>query len=324
MAISSTISSSLGLASDTLRDKPSARAKSGASDTPAGKAASTNPFVTITLSRSAMALSILQPNAAGSNATLAQGLTEEQAEGLKTSNDLVGTLKQARSNMVADRKAAAEAKLDQARKKLEMLKLYGGDPRSVARQAKAIAEEIKSAAKEYAGALKSEGGPSATAQPAAPSTAAAEPPAEGADAATQGAAPAAEAAADSAAKPDKDKVQTPEEAEEARQTLGQGYREKAAEIDAAANKARGEREMVQKFKDAGREARQIIERAVRQLKDKNAADPDANAAEKAKAGMEQEIQDLEDTVAARESQSSDTLSAPAPIDAGTMVINILA
>ena len=104
----------------------------------------------------------------------------------------------------------------------------------------------------------------------------------------------------------------------------QGYREKAAEIGAAANKARGEREMVQKFKDAGREARQIIERAVRQLKDKNAADPDANAAEKAKAGMEQEIQDLEDTVAARESQSSDTLSAPAPIDAGTMVINILA
>ncbi len=52
----------------------------------------------------------------------------------------------------AAQKAAARARLDRAKQQLHMLRMVGGDPRSVAQQAARIAKEIAAAAKEYAAA----------------------------------------------------------------------------------------------------------------------------------------------------------------------------
>ncbi len=103
-------------------------------------------------------------SAASSNNPLAKPLSDEQrktSDAVRTldqakvqsdeqqkANDSIRTLSQAKKQFVADRKAAALQKLEQARTKLRLLRSLGltGDPKTIAREAKRIAQEISAAA----------------------------------------------------------------------------------------------------------------------------------------------------------------------------------
>jgi CHASE3 domain sensor protein len=67
---------------------------------------------------------------------------------------------------------------------------------------------------------------------------------------------------------------------------------------------RGEQEILSAFKDAAREAKRLIEDAIRKLKAKNPSDPDAREAEQAKAAMDKEIKELSDTIQAQRDGST--------------------
>ena len=89
------------------------------------------------------------------------------------------------------------------------------------------------------------------------------------------------------------------DSEAARLPTVHAYQDAAARVAAQANKDRGEQEILVQFKDAAREAKRLIEDAVRKLKAKNPSDPDAREAEQAKAAMEKEIEKLSDTIQAQ-------------------------
>jgi hypothetical protein len=213
---------------------------------------------------------------------VAKSLAEDQ----KRAADLLAVLDQAKKSMISDLKGEALEKLNRARKKLELLRMFGGDPKAVAREAKRIAEEIRAAAREYAAALKAEGGGDVSAAEGEQGTAQATGTSEAAEA---GAKPADAAPA----------VVETADLEAARQQTVQAYQDAAARAAAQANKDRGEREVLAQFKDAAREVKRLIEDAVRKLKAKNPSDPDAREAEQAKAAMEKEIKELSDTIQAQ-------------------------
>jgi hypothetical protein len=117
-----------------------------------------------------------------------------------------------------------------------------------------------------------------------------------------GASEAAEAGAKPADAPAKEAAPAVVETadpEAARQQTVQAYQDAAARAAAQANKDRGEREVLAQFKDAAREAKRLIEEAVRKLKATNPFDPDAREAEQAKAAMKKEIKELSDTIQAQ-------------------------
>jgi hypothetical protein len=160
---------------------------------------------------------------------VAKSLAEDQ----KRAADLLAVLDQAKKSMVSDLKGAALEKLNRARKKLELLRMFGGDPKAVAREAKRIAEEIRAAAREYASALKAEGGGDVSAAESAPVSASASvtsvPVEQGAAQAT--ASEAAEAGAKPADAPAKDAAPAVVETadpEAVRQQTGQAYQDAAA------------------------------------------------------------------------------------------------
>ena len=172
--------------------------------------------------------------------------------------------------MASDRKGEALEKLNRARKKLELLRMFGGDPKAVAREAKRIADEIRAAAREYAAALNSEGG----------------------DVSAAASAPVdASAAVTSVFRPALRRQQKRTRSRQMRlpRTLlqpssrrpipsspaepAQAYQDAAARVAAQANKDRGEQEVLAQFKDAAREAKRLIEEAVRKLKAKNRIGP---------------------------------------------------
>lgn len=72
------------------------------------------------------------------------------AQALQRSKEALNTLKQANASQKQQRKGAAKAKVDRLKKELENLRLWGGDPKAVARRAAQISRELASAAKEYA------------------------------------------------------------------------------------------------------------------------------------------------------------------------------
>jgi hypothetical protein len=232
---------------------------------------------------------------------VAKSLAEDQ----KKASDLLAVLDQAKKSMVSDLKGAALEKLNRARKKLELLRMFGGDPKAVAREAKRIAEEIRAAAREYAAALKSEGGgdvSAADSSPAGASASATSAPPELGAAQAAGVADAGEAGAKPADAPAKDAAPAVVETadpEAARQQTVQAYQDVAARAAAQANKDRGEREVLAQFKNAAREAKRLIEDAARKLKAKNPSGPDARDAERAKAAMDEEIKELSDTIQAQ-------------------------
>lgn len=224
--------------------------------------------------------------AAGTDLVSLLDLPQEVRDRQQKSKDLLAQLEQAGKAMIGDRKAAAQQKLDQARAKLQMLRMFGGDPKAMARQARQIAQEIREAARDYGAALKAEGGgvaatPQVPATPAAPAA-----PSEG-DAAANGADPATAS----------DDGKAGEGGQTGCERLAEGYRNAAAEIASKGDKARAEREAIDKFKQAADEARRLIEEAIRKLraqKAHGANDPLVDELEKAKGSMVKAVGELDD------------------------------
>jgi hypothetical protein len=84
---------------------------------------------------------------------LAQALTDQQQK----TDDAINTLSQAKKGLASDAKSAALQKLELARRRLQLLRSLGGDPKVVAQQAKQIAQQIAAAAREYGDAVNSDG-----------------------------------------------------------------------------------------------------------------------------------------------------------------------
>lgn len=294
---------------------------SGTNPAASGGASSSDPVVRSTLSAQGRLASLL---------VLPDGLSKSLAEDQKAAADLLAVLDQAKKSMASDLKGEALEKLNRARKKLELLRMFGGDPKAVAREAKRIAEEIRAAAREYAAALKSEGGDVSAAASAPVDASASATSGQGAAQAT-GTSEAAEAHAKPADSPAKDAAPAAVETadpEAARQQTMQAYQDAAARVAAQANKDRGEQEVLAQFKDAAREAKRLIEDAVRKLKAKNPSDPDAREAEQANAAMEKEIEKLSDAIQAqRDGSATDVfvgaLAGVATADAVSPAVDIL-
>jgi hypothetical protein len=297
-------------------------------------------------------IAALLKGAASSDNPLTKPLTDEQRE----ANDAIRTLDQVKKQLVDDRKSAALQKLERAREQLRVLRSLGGDPKTIARQAKLIAQEIGAAATEYAAAVASEGGADASA-PADPSaaapaaddsgssasdagtTAGSTPP----EAATGQGAPAVTGAATDAtptgekssaassskdSKADSDASSTDgatTETDAARQQTLKAYQDGAAKTAANSEQARGERDALEKFRDAARDAKNLIEEAARKLKANKSADPDAADAERAASGLDHDIQQLSDAIQTQQIETAGVAAGAATTDAtASVAINILA
>ena len=268
-------------------------------------------------------VSLLQASLNALRPSLSDDLANTLTEQLQKTSEALTKLDQARSSLVANSKGAAEQKLDRARKMLQMLRMLGGDPATIAKQAKAIAQEIKAAAREYSAALKSEadgGAPAAAATAAMDSTSPlTDTPAE-TGAAAFGEIPtavAAEAVVVKATSPERSgdrgdgsaagrdpasqsassqAAALPADPEAVRQQTVQAYQDAANNAAAKANRDRGEQQVLEKFKDAAREVKQIIEEAVRKLRAKQPADPDAHAAVQAGVSLDHAVRELGDVM----------------------------
>jgi hypothetical protein len=315
-----------------------ANSKSSSGDLPANS--TTNPVI-----------AALLKGAASSDNPLTKPLTDEQLE----ANDAIRTLNQVKKQLVDDRKSAALQKLERAREQLRILRSLGGDPKTIARQAKLIAQEIGAGATEYAAAVASEGGADASA-PADPSAAAPAADDSGSsasdagttagstpEAATGQGAPAVTGAATDAtptgekssaassskdSKADSDASSTAgatTDTDAARQQTLKAYQDGAAKTAANSEQARGERDALEKFRDAARDAKNLIEEAARKLKAKKSADPDAAEAERAASGLDHDIQQLSDAIQTQQIETAGVATGAATTDASASVaINILA
>jgi hypothetical protein len=315
-----------------------ANSKSSSGDLPANS--TTNPVI-----------AALLKGAASSDNPLTKPLTDEQRE----ANDAIRALNQVKKQLVDDRKSAALQKLERAREQLRILRSLGGDPKTIARQAKLIAQEIGAGATEYAAAVASEGGAdaSAPADPSAAAPAADDSVSSASDAGTtagstpeaatgQGAPAVTGAATDatptgeksSAASSSKDSKADSDasstagattDTDAARQQTLKAYQDGAAKTAANSEQARGERDALEKFRDAARDAKNLIEEAARKLKAKKSADPDAAEAERAASGLDHDIQQLSDAIQTQQIETAGVATGAATIDASASVaINILA
>ena len=211
--------------------------------------------------------------------------------------------------------------------------MLGGDPATIAKQAKAIAQEIKAAASEYSSALKSEGADGATAAAATAAIDSTSPETDtpagaiGADAVAAGpATTAAAAVVVTATPPDQSgsgasaasvnpaatsapqALAKPTDPEAARQKTIKAYQDAANGAAAKASHDRGEQDVLAKFKDAALEVKQIIEDAARKLRAKHRSDPDASAAVQAGVAVDQAVQELSDAMQAEPSSGGVDIS----------------
>lgn len=275
------------------------------------------------------------------------GSSKALADAQKSARDLLAKLDQVRTSAVSERKAAAQQKLELARKKLQMLRMMGGDPKTIARQARQIAQEIREAAKEYGAAVQAGSGATLAAATAeAPATPAEATAAKGSEAAAGAAADAttgaegqaqaraaetAQAGQGGADKGSADKGSAdkgPVDKATVREQAAKAYQDMAAKLDQKGAASTAEREALDKFKQAADEAKRLIEDAVRKLRARNANDPDAREAEKAKNAMLNQIDELGDTMRAAETgidaASPATGGAGAEVATAVPAINILA
>jgi hypothetical protein len=321
-----------------------ANPQTSSGDLPANS--NTNPVVTVLLS-----------GVASPDNPLTKPLSDEQRQ----ARDAIRTLNQVQKQLVDDRKSSALQKLDRLREQLRILRSLGGDPKTIARQAKQIAQEIGAAATEYAAAVASEGGADASA-PADPSSTASAGSDSGSSAsgaeATAGSTPeaatspeaatgqdtqavtgvATEATAtgekSSAASPSKDSKADSDasrtagaatDTDAARQKTLKVYQDAAAKTAANSAQASGDRDALQQFKDAARDAKNLIEEAARKLRAKRSADPDAADAERAVSGLDHDIADLSDAIQSQQIETAGVDTGAAIPDASASVaINILA
>jgi hypothetical protein len=191
-----------------------------------------------------------------------------------TAEETLAQLQQANRSMATDRKAAAKQKLDQAKARLQMLRMFAGDPRAMARQAKQIAQEIREAARAY-------GAAGAADAPAEATSAESASPAQ-----TKAVAPDAPAA-----KAPTGEDPTPS-AEEPRQQAADAYRAAAQDIASRGAKSQAEREEVEQFKDAARQARQLLQEAARRLRQESSGPAEIEEIEKVSRSMTRAVEDL--------------------------------
>lgn len=211
-------------------------------------------------------------------------------------------LQAAQRSMVSDRKAAAKQKLDQAKAKLQMLRMFAGDPKAMARQAKQIAQEIREAARAY-GAAGAADVPSGAASSDSASRAEADSGATGPVATGQaGAETPLDEAKGSRSQPvdngavaepgDSPGEDRPPTAEEQRQAVAAAYHAAAHDIASRGAKSQAEREEIEQFKDAARQARQLLEEAARRLRQEEADPNEIEEIDKVSRAMTRAVEDL--------------------------------
>jgi hypothetical protein len=206
-------------------------------------------------------------------------------------------LQAAQRSMVSDRKAAAKQKLDQAKAKLQMLRMFAADPKAMARQAKQIAQEIREAARAYgaagavdvpADATSSDSASRGEANPGATGQTGAETPPDPAKGARSQPGDTG-AVAEPGDSPGEDRPPT---AEEQRQTVAAAYRAAAHDVASRGAKSQAEREEIEQFKDAARQARQLLEEAARRLRQDGADPAEIGEIDKVSRSMTRAVEDL--------------------------------
>jgi len=257
------------------------------------------PATRTSLSPAAQAVAMLRSSLNALQPALDEDVVDALSEQLEKTSDALTKLDQAKQGMIGDRKAAAEQKLELARKKLALLRSLGGDPKTIARQAKAIAQEIKAAAIAYGEALKAEGAVGAAAGPVTDATGIAADPAASGDPAVAGDAPADSSSAKASATTDDTEAAASQDA-----PLPQTPAEKA-EADAKAGQH--DREVLEAFKDAAREVRRMMEEAARKLKARH--DPDANATAQESRAMDKAVEELGEIIGNGQSGAADAATA---------------
>ena len=191
-----------------------------------------------------------------------------------TAEETLAQLQQATRSMVTERKAAAKQKLDQAKARLQMLRMFAGDPKAMARQAKQIAQDIREAARAYGAAGAADVPAEATSAESAP----------GAETAAVGSVgPTANAPPGEG---------SPPSAEEQRQQAADAYRAAAQDIASRGAKSQAEREEIEQFKDAARQARQLLQEAARRLRQENSDPAEIGEIEKVSRSMTRAVEDL--------------------------------
>ncbi len=274
------------------------------------------PAVAITIS--AIADLVTRQKALDALGAQPDNVANALSDQLQSSANALNTLDQASKNTAADRKKEAEQKLEQAQKKLQLLQILGGDPAKMAKEAKEIGKDIKDAASEYTKAMKdaaaggnavaaasqtvsreigtadvagvsSDGSPAPVGDASLPATKAL---------ATGSANPAkAGASADATtaeATGNRDGAKATGVAEA--QPPAQSAADKAA---AAATKYRlgqHDRDVVESFKKAANQVKQVIQDAAQKQKSKNSLDPGVTGTAQVSKEMDKAVQELSDTV----------------------------
>jgi hypothetical protein len=202
--------------------------------------------------------------------------------------DAVKTLEKAKENLLARRKQDALDNLERARKELELLRTLGGDEKSIAWKAKELAQRIGKAAVEYGDAARGS-------RRSGDSTA----PDQGADASASDA---------SATSPDRDPA-----IKLATQTA-------TPSDDTSASSVKTDADAVKAFADAEGAVKRVFEELVLKRKIKHTSSHDWIEAERARAQMGQEIQDLSNQI-----ESGQNIAAvPNAETSPSISVNILA
>lgn len=132
----------------------------------------------------AQALALLQARSAKPRSATVTPANAKEGEAAKAAeekrqrtDELLRMLSQRKSDVARERKAAAAQKVERLKRELELLRLFSGDPKSIARQAARIARDLGAAAQDYSRASGGAdlGAPTPSA-PAGEATAAAEQP----------------------------------------------------------------------------------------------------------------------------------------------------
>jgi hypothetical protein len=93
----------------------------------------------------------------------------EKADKLKKKLDDAGQaivqLRNGKSNMAQERKAAAAQKIQRIKEEIQILMRMGGDPKMIAKQIRKLAQDLAATAREYASAGGKDTGPAAKATP---------------------------------------------------------------------------------------------------------------------------------------------------------------
>jgi hypothetical protein len=243
----------------------------------------------------------LRATPSGASKNLSGDVAKASAGDDRRAREALDTLHQLRKGMVGAGKGAAVEKLRRAKQKLELLRMAGGDPKSVARQAQLIAQEIRAAAADYGAAGNTDATPTGN---GAPEVSSAADPQSGAPAiANESRAEAltnhVPSGNDSAASAAKENA-TPELAvNKTDDMLGeratQAYQNTATQATGI-GKSRGDQEILEEFKSVARLVRRLINDATHQLNAQKPNDPDAREAQHAATAMDLEIQNLSETM----------------------------